>query len=278
MLNIVDYLEELVLNYNQACQRPDGSIYGIEDGKQCRKGLPVVLSDKKIEKLRKVAQRLVDNFPELTNKSKVKDFAEGKTNLLPQEVVYRIRNFNKKPNFVRDEAELERSDKVLKREDGSSVVMYRGSPEFIEPLKNSRLHGVGRGMYGAGTYAAAGGLTPNYDSKLAKQTAISYSKNDEGEPFNPKNLIAFGLDKNANVETIPEGLTFNQWRVQTVEKARRETGLEINDIGVAAAILGIDAYRIPGTIGGKSDPEDMKEDYWVILNRGSMIIAEDMGS
>lgn len=166
----------------------------------------------------------------------------------------------------------------MKREDGSSVVMYRGSPKFIEPLKNSRLHGVGRGIYGAGTYAAAGGLTPNYDSKLARQTAISYSKNDESEPFNPKNLISFGLDKNANIETIPEGLTFNQWRVQTVEKARRETGLEINDIGVAAAILGIDAYRIPGTVGGKSDPEDMKEDYWVILNRGSMIIAEDIGS
>ena len=66
--------------------------------------------------------------------------------------------------------------------------------------------------------------------------------------------------------------------MQTVEKARRETGLEINDIGVAAAILGIDAYRIPGTVGGKSDPEDMREDYWVILNRGSMIIAEDIGS
>ena len=267
-----------IYSFNQACRRPDGSIHGLEDGKQCRKGLPIVLSEKRIEKLRRIAQSLVDNFPELTNKSKVSDFAEGKTNLLPQEVVYRIRNFNKKPSFVKNEVELERSDNVLKREDGSSVVMYRGSPKFIEPLKNSRLHGVGRGIYGAGTYAAAVGLTPNYDSKLARQTAISYSKDDESEPFNPKNLISFGLDKSANIETIPEGLTFNQWRVQTVEKVRRETGLEINDIGVAAAILGIDAYRIPGTVGGKSDPEDMREDYWVILNRGSMIIAEDIGS
>ena len=48
---MVDYLEKLVLDYNQACQRPDGSIYGLEDGKQCRKGLPIVLSEKRIEKL-----------------------------------------------------------------------------------------------------------------------------------------------------------------------------------------------------------------------------------
>lgn len=40
---MVDYLEELVFNYNQACQRSDGSIYGIEDGKQCRRGTPITL-------------------------------------------------------------------------------------------------------------------------------------------------------------------------------------------------------------------------------------------
>lgn len=40
-----------IYSFNQACQRSDESIYGIEDGKQCRKGVPVVLSEKRIEKL-----------------------------------------------------------------------------------------------------------------------------------------------------------------------------------------------------------------------------------
>jgi hypothetical protein len=36
------------LNFNKACQRPDGSIYGIEDGKECRKGSPITLDAKTV--------------------------------------------------------------------------------------------------------------------------------------------------------------------------------------------------------------------------------------
>jgi hypothetical protein len=40
-MNIVNYLETLVWEYTQLCQRPDGSVYGIASGKQCRKGTPI---------------------------------------------------------------------------------------------------------------------------------------------------------------------------------------------------------------------------------------------
>jgi hypothetical protein len=40
-MNTVDYLERLVWEYTQLCQRPDGSVYGIASGKQCKKGTPI---------------------------------------------------------------------------------------------------------------------------------------------------------------------------------------------------------------------------------------------
>lgn len=45
-----------MVNYNQACQRPDGSIYGLEDGKQCLKGTPVT-----IDEVRRQAKDLLSN-------------------------------------------------------------------------------------------------------------------------------------------------------------------------------------------------------------------------
>jgi hypothetical protein len=45
-----------MVNYNQACQRSDGSIYGLEDGKQCLKGTPVT-----IDEVRRQAKDLLSN-------------------------------------------------------------------------------------------------------------------------------------------------------------------------------------------------------------------------
>lgn len=39
--NIKDYLDQLVWEYGQACQRPRGDLYFIASGKQCRQGKPV---------------------------------------------------------------------------------------------------------------------------------------------------------------------------------------------------------------------------------------------
>jgi len=39
--SIKDYLEQLVWEYSQICQRPDGSVYGIRSGLKCRKGSPI---------------------------------------------------------------------------------------------------------------------------------------------------------------------------------------------------------------------------------------------
>lgn len=39
--SIQEYLDQLTWEYAQLCQRKDGSIYGIADGKKCRKGSPI---------------------------------------------------------------------------------------------------------------------------------------------------------------------------------------------------------------------------------------------
>lgn len=45
MKEIISYLEKLCEDYNQMCQRKDGSIYGIEDGLNCRQGSTVYRND-----------------------------------------------------------------------------------------------------------------------------------------------------------------------------------------------------------------------------------------
>lgn len=45
MKEIINYLEKLCEDYNQMCRRKDGSIYGIEDGLNCRQGSTVYGSD-----------------------------------------------------------------------------------------------------------------------------------------------------------------------------------------------------------------------------------------
>jgi hypothetical protein len=45
MKEIINYLEAITENYNQMCQRRDGTRYGIEDGLNCRKGATVYGSD-----------------------------------------------------------------------------------------------------------------------------------------------------------------------------------------------------------------------------------------
>jgi hypothetical protein len=49
-------------------------------------------------------------------------------------------------------------------------------------------------------------------------------------------------------------------------KAEEKTGRHYNDVGEAAAALGIHAYHVPQT-------DTQGEDYWVILNRGAVIAA-----
>ncbi len=60
-MDIGNYLDQLTLDYAQLCQRVNGSIYGIADGKQCKKGKPVSLSQAALIK----AQKAKKNQPKI---------------------------------------------------------------------------------------------------------------------------------------------------------------------------------------------------------------------
>jgi hypothetical protein len=186
--------------------------------------------------------------------------------------IYEAQGFNAKPELVAKRSDLEKRNDLITRDNGKPLIMYRGvlSEEFADQFrgvgKDGGTHFAGQGIFGNGTYAAS--ATPKSDDVSAQKTAKEYS----GWNSTPAHITAFGIRKDANVVDFNQGSSaersaaFNQWYARTLDQASRKTGLPVNDLGHAAAILGIHAYRVP---------QDEKEDYWVILNRGALVAAAD---
>ena len=95
-------------------------------------------------------------------------------------------------------------------------------------------------------------------------------------------VTAFGFKKDARVVTwkqkdmdIWEGASreWTEWEEMIHERAGKLTGLTFDTTGEAAAALGIDAYQVPNAGG----IEGLDEDYWVILNRGALVVSDEAG-
>lgn len=196
-----------------------------------------------------------------------------------QEAVYQARGYNAKPEVVSKKSDLKDRKDLLADESGQTLILSRGmrleaGSNYAESFKRGDLHFVGGGGYGNGTYAAAG--------KESEEVAFMYAglKPDEAKDYFGANanealnmrLVAFGLKRSSSVvqnQTIQE---FNKFETSTIRKAKAllksagNTKPQIADLGMAAAILGIDAYSVP------SDPG---QSYWVVLNRGAVVVADD---
>lgn len=59
---------------------------------------------------------------------------------------------------------------------------------------------------------------------------------------------------------------YDSWRVKTYTEATAKTGYPFSDIGAAAAALGYHAFSVPVL---------QSSDYWVVLNRGAIVVAAD---
>lgn len=197
--------------------------------------------------------------------------------------IYEVQGFNAKPELVRSRSELEKRDDIVREPDGRPLILYRGVSEegFARQFQGSGpdgdKHYPGKGVYGNGTYAASAGANVkesswitdgNYD-QTAQRTATSYAAGGQGAA---NRVTAFALRKDANVVQF-EGDTTSQrdrkyyeWRTEITRQAKERFGVDFYDHGEAAAAMGIHAYRVP-----MSDSED----YWVILNRGAVIAAQD---
>jgi hypothetical protein len=201
----------------------------------------------------------------MTRLSRQRDFIE-------LDKIYEAQGYNAKPELVAKRADLEKRNDLITNNNGKPLIMYRGvlSEEFADQFrgvgKDGGTHFAGKGIFGNGTYAAS--ATPKGDDIQAQKTAKEYA----GWGATPPMVTAFGLRKDANVVDFNSGPMekryddFSRWATDIKSSASQKTGLPVEDIGHAAAIMGVHAYRVP---------QDEKEDYWVILNRGAVVAAAD---
>jgi hypothetical protein len=201
----------------------------------------------------------------MTRLSRQRDFIE-------LDKIYEAQGYNARPELVAKRSDLERRNDLVAHTDGKPLVLYRGvlSEEFADQFrgvgKDGGTHFAGKGIFGNGTYAAS--ATPKGDDVQAKKTAKEYA----GWGATPAMVTAFGIRKDANIVDFSKGdenrryEDFAKWTNSIKDQASQKTGLPIEDIGHAAAIMGVHGYRVP---------QGDKEDYWVILNRGAIVAAAD---
>ena len=189
--------------------------------------------------------------------------------------IYKEQGFNAKPELVGTASDLRDRKDLLTNPDGTNVIMYRGvtikdfSDQFKGLGKDGDEHFAGRGIFGNGSYAAAPAAHDRRGTTgEAQKTARAYA----GEKKDIANKVtAFGLRKDANVVTF-EGADrhertakYDQWVDDVRDRVEKATGYRFNDVGTAAAALGIHAYQVP----------QLHEDFFVVLNRGAVVAAMD---
>ena len=193
----------------------------------------------------------------------------------PLKDIYKEQNFNAKPELVGTASDLRSRKDLLTNPDGTNVIMYRGVTikEFSDQFKglgeNGDQHFAGRGIFGNGSYAAAAAAHDTRGTAAeAQKTARAYA--GEKKDIATK-VTAFGLRKDANVVTFTGAdrnertAQYDQWVDDVRDRAYKATGYRFNDVGEAAAALGIHAYQVP----------QRGEDFFVILNRGAVVAAMD---
>ena len=224
----------------------------------------------------------------------------------PAGYVYERQGFNARPTRVKTFKELESSKELLKGADGKNLILYRGvgSKEYADQFKgigpDGGMHYPGKGLYGNGTYAASRNFYTSGDvakkaSTHALKTARSYATQfdflleDINKGKVPKQVVqervtAMGLKKAAKVllwkrgKDIVEGADSDwmDWIEWIQKEATKKTGLVYGSEGEAVAALGYDAYQVPGVgVGLKEEDIGGIEDYWVILNRGALVVSDD---
>ena len=185
--------------------------------------------------------------------------------------IYEKQGYNSKPEVVAKRSDLESRSDITRNPDGRPIIAYRGvsSEEFSTQFKgggsNGEVHFPGQGIYGNGSYAASSPLKGDTKhDKWAQETAVNYSGDEKEKAY--LKVTAFAFRSDARIVQFEEnGKTFPEWERETLAKAEKAIGQPFYDVGAAAASLGIHAYRIP----------QMGQDYWVVLNRGAIIVAND---
>ena len=217
---------------------------------------------------------------------------QGKGQLNLSEV-YEQQGFNAKSELVKDMDQLLARKDLIKDVDGKdNLVFFRGIPQqsSVDQWQGrgsqGGIHYAGKGVYGNGSYMAAAGRPGKYSVEAAHSTATSYAgdrrslvtasglKQDARvwrtsvpvPKYNPS-LDRAANNKAINAARMEAHNEWEKWSLNVVKEAKAKYGEDLNDIGEAAAALGYDGYQVPMANHGRGGSED----YWVILNRGSLV-------
>lgn len=181
------------------------------------------------------------------------------------------------PQIVRSLKDLREAPGLVKDANGNNLILYRGLTEAsqIEQFIGAgpdRTHFPGRGIYGDGTYAAAGDMTKadGFTEDVATRTADSYS--DKYQEFQSHRYVAaMGVREDAkifygrtNSEEQPGVEPLFETEMAIVNEAYDKLGVRFSNHGAAAAAMGYDGYGI------HVDPDTM---YFVMFNRGALVAA-----
>ena len=217
---------------------------------------------------------------------------QGKGQLNLSEV-YEQQGFNAKSELVKDMDELLARKDLIKDVDGKdNLVFFRGIPQqsSVDQWQGrgsqGGIHYAGKGVYGNGSYMAAAGKSGKYSVEAAHSTATSYAgdrrslvtasglkkdarvwRTSVPVPKDNPSLDRAANNKAINAARMEAHNEWEKWSLGVVKEAKAKYGEDLNDIGEAAAALGYDGYQVPMANHGRGGSED----YWVILNRGSLV-------
>lgn len=217
---------------------------------------------------------------------------QGKGQLNLSEV-YGQQGFNAKPELVKDMDELLARKDLIKDVDGKdNLVFFRGIPQksSVDQWQGrgsqGGIHYAGKGVYGNGSYMAAAGRSGKHSVEAAHYTATTYAGDKRSlvtasglkkdarvwrtsipVPKDNPSLDRAANNKARNAARMEAHNEWEKWSLSVVKEAKAKYGEDLNDIGEAAAALGYDGYQVPMANHGRGGSED----YWVILNRGSLV-------
>lgn len=188
-------------------------------------------------------------------------------------VIYEMRGWNATPEVDTWNNISKRTD-IVQTEGGNPLLFLRSvdassgrttakisALQKMKDLRQGIEHFVGRGVFGQGTYAAANDFN---DAGKPKSWIQSLSDAWGASRGYGRTTVIMALKKGSNIRTRKDITPGKPDDLK--DEASKRMGIKINDTGMAAAILGYDAYRCGGRNGGS---------YWVILNRGATIMSKE---
>ena len=211
------------------------------------------------------------------------------------ENINKLRGYDAKPVIVAKRSDL--ADNILADKNGKPIELWRGvgqgwdeeaqeTVDYVKQFKEGSFF-VGMGTYGNGTYAASEEGREAI-AKLYADWNDDERRNSYGSNYNAaanQRLMVFGFKKDAAVvisETKEEFLAFERKTISEARamlKAAGNKNWKVQDLGLAASIVGIDAYSVPAFRARvrkkKGEPDPADETYWVVLNRGATVVADD---